>query len=243
AQVTLVAHATSVEIQAASARCILEDGTGRIKGYKDFDSLTRGHGLSEVVEKEETDQYRALEHTYVEVLGTPRKDNFNMTILTISSIRPVHGFHHVLYHTLNVIHSNMLTQQHIQPYDSDKDVSDDDMKIYTPVDSDDGQTYQDDISIQHITDTIPASHAVLPNTFSPQKHRPYATLKPLERAIMKYMSHHSNHQVLIVELAQAIQASCGSTGLQFNVAFQALLSEAYLTSPLDDGYVVITPRH
>ena len=28
-----------------------------------------------------------------------------------------------------------------------------------------------------------------------------------------------------------------------SLAFQALLSEAYLTSPLDDGYVVVTPRH
>lgn len=90
------------------------------------------------------------------------------------------------------------------------------MEIYIPVDDD--QAYQDDLSIQHhITDVIPASsrHAVLPNTFTPQRHWPYATLKPLERAIMHYMSHHRNHQVSVVELAQAIPGSCGCTELQF----------------------------
>lgn len=29
----------------------------------------------------------------------------------------------------------------------------------------------------------------------------------------------------------------------FSLAAQTLLLEAYITSPLDDGYVVITPRH
>ena len=128
---------------------------------------------------------------------------------------------------------------------------------------DDGQANQIDItgSIQHhITHAIPA-HATLPKTFSPQKHQPYATLKPLERAIMKYMRHHRNHPVLITELAQVVQESYGCTEDQFewvflqlhinnaesqyhfSLAIQALLSEAYITSPLDDGYVVITPRH
>lgn len=92
------------------------------------------------------------------------------------------------------------------------------MEIHIPVNSDDGQAYQDDISIQpdhHLTYAIPTSHAVLPHTFSPQKHRPYAALEPLERAIMKYMCHHRNHSVLITDLAQTIQASCGCTELQF----------------------------
>ncbi|KAH0830762.1 hypothetical protein J3R83DRAFT_2244 [Lanmaoa asiatica] len=111
----------------------------------------------------------------------------------------------------------MLIQQYIQPYDSDSDKdfgSNEDMEIYIPLD--DGQAYQDDISIQHhITNAIPAPHSVLPNIFSPQKHQLYATLKPLERAIMKYMCHHRNHCVLIAELAQAIQASYECTELQF----------------------------
>lgn len=144
-----------------------------------------------------------------------------------------------MHHTLNVIHSNTLTQRHIQvgesgvserrfltyldqPYDSDTDLgsNEDMMEIHVPqaMDDSDGQAYQDDISIQpehHITYAVPASHAVLPSTFSPQKHRPYAALEPLERTIMKYMCHHRDHSVLIADLAQAIRALCGCTGLQF----------------------------
>jgi hypothetical protein len=88
---------------------------------------------------------------------------------------------------------------------------------------DDGQANQNDFSIQHhITSTIPSSPPILPNAFSPQKHQPYATLKPLERAIMKYMRHHRNHHVLIAELAQVIQQSHGCTEPQFQWVFLQL---------------------
>lgn len=88
------------------------------------------------------------------------------------------------------------------------------MEIDIPVD--DGQTYQDDISVQdHITYAVPPSPVIHPNTFSPQKHHPYTALEPLARAIMKYMCRHKNHPVSIADLGQAIQASCGCTELQF----------------------------
>lgn len=104
-----------------------------------------------------------------------------------------------------------------QTYDSDQDYgSNEDME---DIPMDDDETHQSDANsttIQHhITYAIPASQPILSSTFSPQKHQPYATLKPLERAIMKYMHHHRNHHVLIAELAQAIQESCGCTELQF----------------------------
>lgn len=60
AQVTFIAHAVTVTINAASICCTLEDGTGRIQAYKDFNSLSQGHGLSVEAEKEEIDQYKAL---------------------------------------------------------------------------------------------------------------------------------------------------------------------------------------
>ena len=88
------------------------------------------------------------------------------------------------------------------------------MEIDIHVDGD--QTHQDDINTHHhIVHTIPVSHAILPNTFSPQKQQPYAGLKPLERAIMMHMYHNRNHHTLITEMAQAIQASYGCTELHF----------------------------
>lgn len=101
-----------------------------------------------------------------------------------------------------------------QPYDSDQDFGPHEDMVNMPVD--DGQASQNDISVQHhITYAIPASPPILPSAFSPQKHQPYATLKPLERAIMKYMRHHKDHHVLIAELAQVIQQSHGCTETQF----------------------------
>lgn len=79
----------------------------------------------------------------------------------------------------------------------------------------DEQANQDDISDQPAIDALPALHSILPNTFSPQRHQPYATLRPLERAIMKYMCPHRGHQVLIAELAQEIQVLCGCSEFQF----------------------------
>ncbi|KAF8136573.1 hypothetical protein EV363DRAFT_1581592 [Boletus edulis] len=244
ASVTLVAHVTRVETSSSSSSYILEDGTGRINAFKDFTSLTHQHGESAEAEEEEIIQSKAFQDTFVEVLGTLKRDS-KWKSIKIVSINRVHDYHQVMYHILNVIQNNMPSQQWIQSDDLDPDETfgpSEDMKNLS---MDDGQGNPNDVNIQcpSITCLIPVPHPILPSIFSPQKHQPYAALKPLEKAIMKYMHHHRNHHVLIPELAQAIQESCGCTESQFNLAFQGLLSEAYVTSPLDDGYVVVTPRH
>ncbi|KAF8559773.1 hypothetical protein OG21DRAFT_1503002 [Imleria badia] len=248
ATVAFVAHVTSVKINPAKASYTLEDGTGRICLDKDYTSLR--HGLPPEAEEEEISQCKSFEHTYVEIIGSLKRKNPMKwrPMMQVNSINPVHGYHQVMYHILNVIYSNMLSQQAqaSQTYDSDRDFGSSEDIMMENMAVDDGETYQsdNDATIQHhVTCAISASQPLLSNTFSPHKHHPYATLKPLERAIMKYMCHHRNHHVLIAELAQAIQESCGCTEMQFSVAVQTLLSEAYITSPLDDGYVVITPRH
>ena len=129
---------------------------------------------------------------------------------------------------------------------------------------DDGPASQQDTDTQcHVISGISASpQSDFPNTFSPQKHHPFASLGPLERLIMKHMRHR-DHAVSTSDLALAIQKSSRYTEDEFECVFlffqlhtqeteshyhfshalQVLLSEAYLTSPLDDGYVVVTPRH
>ncbi|KAF9246322.1 hypothetical protein BU15DRAFT_70423 [Melanogaster broomeanus] len=93
-----------------------------------------------------------------------------------------------------------------------------------------------------------SSDAVFPNVFTPRKRDRYAALDPLAKAIIEYMRHvrrasdGRDKYISITEMGQALQASHDCTKNQFDLTIQELLSEAYITSPLDDGFVVITPR-
>ncbi|KAF9227682.1 hypothetical protein BS17DRAFT_774147 [Gyrodon lividus] len=94
----------------------------------------------------------------------------------------------------------------------------------------------------------PNSDTVFPNVFTPRKRARYAALHPLARAVIEYMhcaqrsSGGTDLRISITEMGQAVRTRYGYTEEQFDLTIQELLSEAYITSSLDDGFVIITPR-
>ncbi|KIK96325.1 hypothetical protein PAXRUDRAFT_826087 [Paxillus rubicundulus Ve08.2h10] len=342
-KVTVVAHVTGVEIKAASSIYTLEDGTGRIRATKTFDSIL--HELSQKTEDEEITQSLALEHTYVEAIGAPRRLG-SWTGLELQSIHPVDNYHQVMYHILNVIYTNVLVEQHVAPYNPDAESRpEEDMAlcmdigeanlasprpIIPPPHADDGTSlgwimssppstpvpgpatiekgkeralshespeplfdeerhstapaaflleplpmvadYGSTIANVQTTpstrdsrnpyamidsestpvrgpiDRVMPSDTIFPNMFTPRKRDRYAELHPLARAVIDYMRHvrrasdGKDQCISTTEIRQAVCTSYGYMEEQFNLTIQELLSEAYITSPLDDGFVVITPR-
>ncbi|KIJ69302.1 hypothetical protein HYDPIDRAFT_105903 [Hydnomerulius pinastri MD-312] len=97
------------------------------------------------------------------------------------------------------------------------------------------------------------ARVIPPNVFAPSEYTPrkrdrYAGLDALSRAIIEYMRHaqrssgERDKYIPIAEIGRAVRASHACTEEQFIRTIEELLSEAYITSPLDDGFVVLTPR-
>ncbi|KAH7889371.1 hypothetical protein F5I97DRAFT_518786 [Phlebopus sp. FC_14] len=247
-KVIVVAHVVSADVRAATCTYELEDGTGRIRATKILDSVAY-NSSSEV---EDAARCNALIGTFVEGHGSLRRFNGRMN-LELDSIRPVVDFNQVLHHTLLVIHTSMLLDNHVSAYDPDSVCADYDAPTPAPAPVADpllesplsnGGSMSGPGPSHTPQDRRPSASVTPPPL---RKRNQWASLAPLPRAILDYI-HHVQHVgdrdrcIPVDEIFAAVEASQACSKEEFHLSIEELLADAYITSPLDDGCVVITPR-
>ncbi|KAI6036275.1 hypothetical protein BKA83DRAFT_4160630 [Pisolithus microcarpus] len=213
--VSITAQMVSMEERVTHCKFLLDDGTGRISALRTLASVQARQSPEK--EQVERDAFKALVGSFVGVTAKFKKfkRSFLLDLPVEIEVHVVLDYHEVIFHTLNAMHA------HLSRHCNTPDLSQGPHEPAPPVVEDVGR----DPGVNLTPD---------PNV-EVQAHRLASLVLDKGR---EDQEHNSNRLVSLPDIKKALH-NCSEE--EFVVAIYYLLDEAYLTSPLDNGYVMVTP--
>lgn len=240
--VSITAHVVSMEEGTINCKFSLEDGTGQITAFKPLLSVKKKQ--SPLKEQRERDTYNALVGSYIEATAKLRmfRRHIFLDLPAETQVHKVLDFHQVIFHALTAMHAHVSGSSDIpQPKDAPENpgelmgtMSGPHVSVHSVIES--VRAPEDlDIEVQ--------MHQLASLVLDKGKEDWEHTSVPIAATfILQAVQELSGFDNKLVSLADIQEGLHNCSEAEFVDAVYYLLNEAYLTSPLDDGYVIITPR-
>lgn len=250
-KVLVIAQVVAAEPGSSSASMSfkIEDGTGRISAWMNLTSVRVRQSAEQ--EEAERESCLALEGSFIETTAKIKRIRGRTSLTFETQPRRVRDFHQVLFHTLNAMfvhaHRDMsipgvshgLERMDISSAGSANPdpVIDSSAKSITPP-TESASTSAHKVEPQVGTSRIPDKGK---GSMQPYVHRD-SILRSIIQIVRTKEKDAINGLVIRSDIQQNLQSQSAVTEEEFENAITYLIEEGYLTSPLDDDYVMITPR-
>ncbi|KAL4067948.1 hypothetical protein V8B97DRAFT_1384040 [Scleroderma yunnanense] len=235
-QVLVIANVVSVEPRGPTMyRFEVDDGTGQIPAWKTLTSVRAAQSSEQ--EQAERESYLALVGSFIEVTAKVKKIGNGLSLDFETQPRKIRDFHQVLFHNLNAmfihVRPNDVSPPSIIQHAEPTDVPLADAASLGPMQGEAVQTG--------------ASQRPNQGKGRMKCDQYYTTgLDSLSRCIIQTVRQLGKYTttglVTRSEIQQELLPQYGATEEEFENTVTYLVVEGYLTSPLEDEYVMITPR-
>lgn len=251
--VSITAQMVSMEERVTHCKFLLDDGTGRISALRTLASVQARQSPEK--EQVERDAFKALVGSFVGVTAKFKKfkRSFLLDLPVEIEVHVVLDYHEVIFHTLNAMHAH-LSRHCNTPPPNVRDALEDSVDligsisgphesappVVEDVGRDPGVNLTPDPNVEVQAHRL--ASLVLDKGREDQEHNRHTSVPAIASSILQVVHElggfSSNRLVSLPDIKKALH-NCSEE--EFVVAIYYLLDEAYLTSPLDNGYVMVTP--
>ncbi|KAI6109492.1 hypothetical protein EDD16DRAFT_675591 [Pisolithus croceorrhizus] len=251
--VSITAQVVSVEERVTDCKFLLDDGTGRISVLRTLVSVQTRQSPEK--EQNEKDAFTALVGSFVGITAKFKtyKKHFLLDLPVEIEVHMVLDYHEVIFHILNAMHAHMSRICNTPPPNSRGALGNSVDLIGStsgPHESAppvvEGVGRAPGVSLTPDLDVEVQAHRlaslVLDKGREDWEHSQHTSVLVVASSILQVVHElggsSSNRLVSLPDIQEALH-NCSEE--EFVDAIYYLLDEAYLTSPLDNGYVMITP--